>query len=316
MRSFIKWVGGKHQLIEQIVPTFPRQVGTYFEPFVGGGAIFFALASEDPRRFEKAVLCDVNRELINLYKAVRSFPQDLMKFLRELEDEYEKAPKETYLKWRGMSLSTLDSLQLAARFILLNKAGFNGLYRVNKKGGFNVPWGQKPTVSLFDEKNLLKCSHALEHFTSIHHRDFTFVLDQAKEGDLVYFDPPYVPVSTTSNFTAYSSDGFGPKDQQRLAETFRELHKKGVYVVLSNSDTSEIRSLYEGFDIQAISAKRAINSKGDKRGPVGEVLVYSRQVPLAQEKEIVPPVCPVCGKKPLTWRCPKKCIVEEDAVGV
>lgn len=272
MHPFVKWVGGKTQLLDRLLPLFPACVPRYFEPFVGGGAVFWALASEKSPRYTDATLCDSNEELISLYQVVQASVQPLMHTLRALEEEYEQAPYETYMRWRENVPS--DPIQRAARFILLNKAGFNGIYRVNKQGKFNVPWGKRPRVVLFDEENLLACSQALGP-VHLHRGDFAAVLDWAKEGDLVYFDPPYTPVSMTANFTSYTADGFGPRDHQRLAAVFRELHQRGCHVFLSNSDTLETRELYAEFEIVSVQAKRHVNSRGDKRGPVGEIIVCS-----------------------------------------
>jgi DNA adenine methylase len=268
---FIKWVGGKTQLLSELLKHFPEKIGTYYEPFIGGGAVFFTLAST--RRFERACINDWNEELVNLYRTVRDSPADLMAVLLVIEEEYKETPETVYYKWRAEDPKTLKPLVAAARFIFLNKAGFNGLYRVNKKGGFNVPWGKREKVTTFDPENILACSKALLMNGSITQGDFESAVTEAKAGDLVYFDPPYVPVNLTSNFTSYTSDGFGFPEQERLAKLFKTLVARGVKVVLSNSDTQVVRDLYAGCIIHSVQARRAVNSKGSSRGPVGEVIV-------------------------------------------
>jgi DNA adenine methylase len=262
------------------------------------------LNREESCRFNGATLVDSNANLINFYQVVRAFPGPFMQRLRELEEEYEQAPEKTYAEWRSKPLR--DPLLKAAQFLLINKAGFNGLYRVNKRGVCNVPWGKRAKVSLFEEENLIACSKALEP-VHLGQGDFASVLDWAKAEDLVYFDPPYTPVSVTACFTGYTAEGFSPDDHHRLALTFRELHQRGVYVVLSQADTPDVRELYQDFDIQVVSAKRNVNSRGDKRGPVDEVLVCSRLVPRPSEVPAVSRQCPVCGRMPMTWLCPEEC---------
>jgi DNA adenine methylase len=263
-------VGGKTQLLFTLFEHFPEKFGTYFEPFVGGGSVFYALAAE--KRFQRAVLNDWNSELVNAYRTVQSFPDALMLLLTAKEALYKKDPKGYYYHERCLDPALLDPVARAARFIFLNKAGFNGLYRVNQDGGFNVPWGKKAEVKTFDEANVRACSAVLASVTLLQ-GDFEAVAEKAKKGDLVYFDPPYVPLTITSSFTSYTEGGFGLKEQERLAGVFKRLSDREVNVVMSNSDTKVIRDLYADFDIHEVQARRAVNSKGDKRGPVGEVIV-------------------------------------------
>ena len=278
-RPFCKWVGGKTQLLPTLLKLFPQKVTTYFEPFTGGGSVFFTMAAEG--RFEFAVINDMNWELVNAYCTVRDEPADLMAVLLTIEEEYKESPEAVYYKWRAEDPKTLLPLAAAARFIFLNKAGFNGLYRVNSKGGFNSPWGKREKVTTFDAENILACSAALLKNVTLRQGDFSKILEgdavldvgAAKAGDLVYFDPPYVPLNPTSNFTSYTSVGFGLKEQERLAKLFKKLSDRGVKVVLSNSDTPVVRDLYAGFTIHEVQARRAVNSKGSSRGPVGEVIV-------------------------------------------
>jgi DNA adenine methylase len=276
----IKWAGGKTQLIPTLLSLFLKKPHTYYEPFLGGGAVFFEMAAR--KKFERAVLNDQNADLVNVYRVVRDFPDDLMEALTRLEQTYVTSPQETYASIRtpegDMARRLEGPVGRAARFIFLNKAGFNGLYRVNRKGDFNVPWGKRERVKTFEKDNIRACQDALNGAVSLLNGDFVDAVPAAKEGDLVYLDPPYVPLNPTSSFTTYTQEGFGLKDQQRLALCFRELTERGVAVVLSNSDTPLVRQLYEGFEIHPIQVKRAINSKGDKRGPVGEVIVVNRRV--------------------------------------
>lgn len=268
-RPFVKWAGGKRQILDRLMATLPKMIpkGTYFEPFVGGGALFFGLAAQ--QRFQHAVLNDANQELIGCYQAIRSFPEDLIGQLGRWSVD-----KETFTEVRAMLPADLSPVRRAARTMYLNKTGFNGLYRVNKAGQFNVPFGKwKHVPKVLDAPNIRACSVVLNRFASLHCQDFTEVVDQAGPGDAVYFDPPYVPVSATANFRSYTSDGFDLDDQHRLAASFRQLSDRGVYVMASNSDTEIVRSLYEGFEMQELRAKRCINSKGGKRGPVGELLI-------------------------------------------
>ena len=268
-KPFLKWAGGKTQLLGHLLEAFPTSVRTYYEPFIGGGAVFFALAMQ--KRFERAVINDWNQELVDCYKSVRDFPDELLsqlgrlKYSREVFNELKKIPPEKF-----------SPVRRAARMIYLNKTGFNGLYRVNKAGTFNVPFGKFATPPrIFDEANILGCSQILNHYVKILATDFATVCEDASKGDLVYFDPPYVPVNPTSDFTSYTSKGFGLKDQERLVRLFQSLARRGVAVVASNSDTPTVRNLYNDFEIREVQARRNINSKGDKRGPVGELLIVA-----------------------------------------
>lgn len=281
-RPFIKWAGGKTQLIPAILDLLPKHTNSYYEPFTGGGAVFFAMAAAD--RFERAVLNDWNKELIETYRVVRDFPEDLMKLLRDREEAYEQSPKTVFKAWQRpdplLARELLHKpISRAARFIFLNKAGFNGLYRVNKAGEFNVPWGQKLKVVTHDPENIRACSDVLNRYVRLRTGDFADAVKDAEADDVVYFDPPYVPAGATSDFTSYTASGFTIDDQHRLAACFKELAARGVRCLLSNSDTEIVRSLYDGFDIVPIQARRAINSKGSARGPVGEVLVVGRRPP-------------------------------------
>ena len=260
-RPFVKWAGGKRQLLEQLRPLLPTRFGRYFEPFAGGAALFFALGRKD------AVLADMNAELIDVYLAVRDEVDAVIEALRGYR--YGEAH---YYRAREADPGKLTLPQRAARTIYLNRTGYNGLYRVNRAGKFNVPMGRHTNPMLCDADNLHACSRALRG-TDIRVADFEAVASRAKAGDLVYFDPPYVPVSGTADFTSYVAGGFGAEQQRRLAALFARLAARGVHAVLSNSDTPAVRELYAGFRIEKVLAARFINSRGSRRGKVGEVVV-------------------------------------------
>lgn len=286
-RPFVKWVGGKAQLLGDLLPLFPRKIRTYYEPFIGGGACFFTLAAEG--RFEHAVINDYNRELTDVYRVIRDFPDELMKMLKWFEEAYAAGPKDMFESWREKDPFELDPISRAGRMIFLNKAGYNGLYRVNKAGKFNAPWGHEPTVTIFEEDNIRDAALLLNWRTTILTGDYEEALDMAREGDFVYLDPPYAPVSETADFASYTDKGFGPDDQKRLRAVFGRLYDKGVYAIQSNSDAPELRALYDGFEIHEIEAKRNVNSKGDGRGPVTELLIVSRPFRQSQPPVSVSP---------------------------
>lgn len=268
-RPFLKWVGGKTQLFSRISELLPKTIKTYYEPFVGGGAVFWNLAAQG--RFERAVLSDFNEELVTTYKAIQSNPEELIAELKKYQ--YEKA---FFEEMRKKKLSSLEYINVAARMIYLNKTCFNGLYRVNKKGGFNSPFGRYTNPTICDEENLRACHKVLQS-TKLWCRSFEAVALDAEPGDTVYFDPPYIPLSKTANFTSYQAGGFGLKEQENLARVFRGLAESGVHVVLSNSDTPTTREIYAGWEIHTVPAKRNINSKATSRGVVNEVLVVGRK---------------------------------------
>lgn len=273
MKPFVKWAGGKAKLAERLASMLPPRIDNYIEPFVGGGALFWRLAS-DRERWIGALLNDKNEELITAYRVIQGMPDELMNVLDAHERLYAERPEDYYYDIRNRSYEGY-SLLAAARFIFLNKAGFNGLYRVNRQGGFNVPWGKRATVKLYDRDNILACSKALREVL-LHNAGYEGATKLASAGDAVYFDPPYVPVSKSANFTSYTKDGFGLGEQERLADIFRELVGRGVTVLLSNADSDYIRDLYKGFPILDVEMRRNINSKGGGRAPVREVVVVGR----------------------------------------
>jgi DNA adenine methylase len=260
-RPFLKWAGGKSQLLAELRALVPARPARYFEPFLGGGALFFDVLPA------KGMLSDVNAEIIDCYLSVRDHVEKLIDALGA--HHYEP---EHYYRVREIDPGRLPLVERAARTIFLNKTGFNGLYRVNRSGKFNVPFGRYVKPVICDPDNLRACSRALSG-VDLSVCDFEVAVANARPGDFVYFDPPYVPVSRTSTFTAYAPRGFGRQEQVRLAKLFKRLTDCEVSVVLSNSDVPEVRELYEGYSIRAVTAARSINSKASRRGPISEVVV-------------------------------------------
>jgi DNA adenine methylase len=248
----------------------PAQWAGYHEPFVGGGALFFALAARCGGLAGRAVLSDMNSRLIRTYQTVRDQVEPLIGRLRE---HAELHTKDHYYATRARDIDADEDVEVAAWMIYLNKTGFNGLYRVNKKGGFNVPMGRYKNPKVCDADNLRACSAVLKN-VEIRHQGFDGVLERAGEGDFVYFDPPYVPVSATASFTAYTSDGFTLSDQERLRDIASALKERGVSVMLSNADHPRVRKLYTpGFRKHTIQVGRAINSAANRRGSVAELII-------------------------------------------
>lgn len=263
-RPFLKWAGGKGQLLEQYSAFIPRNFATYYEPFLGGGAIFFHLQPQH------GVLMDINPELVNVYACVRDDVEAVIAILHVHQEHHCEC---YYYDLR--SQHHLIGIERAARLIYLNKTCYNGLYRENSKGQFNVPMGRYRKPTICNPVLLRSVSQALKS-AKIYLASFTQVLENAISAqDFVYFDPPYYPISATSNFTSYNRYNFHQKDQERLHETFVQLAQRGVQVMLSNSDCSFIRNLYQDFNIHTIYANRSINSKVTKRGKIKEVLVTS-----------------------------------------
>jgi DNA adenine methylase len=266
-KPFIKYAGGKGKLLHEILPLMPDSINTYYEPFVGGGAVFFALAEE--RRFRSAVISDTNTELIYAYLAVQMFPYELVSALHAIESQPDWNTKERYNSIRSAEFTSI--VDRAARFIYLNKLAFNGLWRVNRKGEFNVPFGNYKNPKLCDAGRIWDCSALLKDVLILNY-DFRELPCKPQAGDCCYFDPPYVPVSKTSSFTKYSSD-FGLEEQTDLVKVFKGLTSRQVACVLSNSDTPLVREWYSGFNQVQVQARRNINSDGSKRGVVSELLI-------------------------------------------
>lgn len=269
-KPFVKWAGGKRQILDKLKKYVPEEFGVYYEPFVGGGALLFELA---PKR---AVINDSNKELINVYSVLCD--EDKFKKMCTVLNSYETNHSEDFFyetrnKDRNKrTFCRLSDYTRAARTIYLNKACFNGLYRVNSKNEFNVPFGKKLRVNTYDGSNLITVSNYLTmNDIKILCTDFEEAVSEAREGDFVYFDPPYD--SDTGTFNSYTGDGFGKDDQRRLADVFKRLDARGVYVMLSNHNTVLINELYKDYHIHHIEAKRNINANGKKRGKVEEVII-------------------------------------------
>jgi DNA adenine methylase len=265
---FLKWAGGKSQLVAPILARIPIRIETYHEPFIGGGAVFFALAAQ--RRFRRAVLSDRNQDLIDVYTTVRDHVDALITVLSQ--HRYEA---EYFYALRARDPSEMDLVERAARILYLNRTCFNGLYRVNRRGQFNVPFGRYTNPRICDAEGLRLASAALADVSLIV-QDFERAVEDARPGDAVYFDPPYAPVSATSSFTAYDPFPFREGEHERLAKVHRALGERGVFSLLSNSDTPFTRALYDGLEVETVEAVRAINSKISKRGKITELLVTAR----------------------------------------
>lgn len=267
-RPFLKWVGGKSHLVPVLLERV-RQAGRiagYHEPFVGGGALFFAMRAEGllPPRVS---ISDISEELISTYKVVRDEVEDLIDLLGHYKAEH---CKEFYYKVR--EFPPTDELFCAARMIYLNKTCFNGLYRVNRSGKFNTTMGSYKNPCICDAENLRAVSLAMQE-VDIFNLDFEHVFTEVTKGHLVYFDPPYWPTSATANFVSYAADGFTKRNQETLAAEARTLTKHGVKVLLSNSDVPEVRELYKDFTVETVSRPGNMNSRGTGRARVGEILV-------------------------------------------
>jgi DNA adenine methylase len=267
-RPFLKWVGGKSQLLPELIAAVDRADGfnRYHEPFVGGGALFFELYRKNRLR-KQAWLSDNNPRLIEAYQGVKD---DVEKLIALLEKHKARHSHDYYYEMRANVPKS--SVERAARIVYLNKTCYNGLFRENSKGIFNTPIGTYTNPQICDEENLRAVSAALAK-AKIEQRHFEAVLEKAKPGDLVYFDPPYHPVSKTASFTAYAQGGFGEDSQRLLARTFADLAGRGVKVLLSNSMTDLIAELYTDFTIEVVQATRNVNSKAGRRGKIEEALI-------------------------------------------
>ncbi len=268
---FLKWAGGKSQLLDDITKRLPVSVaGTYIEPFLGGGAVFFELVRLG--RIQRATLCDRNEELVATYTAVRDDVEAVIEALGPHRNDADH-----FYRVRAWDPATLGPAQRAARMIFLNRVGFNGLYRVNASGIFNVPFGRHVSPKICDPDTLRAASRALA-IAELRVADFGDACADAASGDVVYLDPPYVPLSRTSNFTAYGPLRFDEPEHRRLAETFGGLVDRGAYALLSNSDTPLCRELYAPFKVHVVAATRAINSKAERRGTVDELLIQGLRI--------------------------------------
>lgn len=267
---FIKWVGGKRQLLTELTAYYPQHFNRYFEPFIGGGASLLNLCPP------KAVINDFNGELVNAWQMVKEQPEDLIKLV---ENHAANDSKEYYLDIRMADrdgrLTKMSPIERAARFIYLNKAGFNGLWRVNSKGQNNVPYGAHKKVNVPVKAIRLDHNYLATNDIKILQGDYRDAVADAKENDFVYFDPPYIPVNQTADFTGYTKNDFGLAQQEGLRDLALKLAHRGVKVMLSNSDVPLIDELYADsqFRIHHVQARRSVNSNGGKRGKVGEVII-------------------------------------------
>lgn len=269
--SFVKWAGGKKQLLTQFKPLFPKKINRYVEPFVGGGSIlFYVLKNYSPK---KVFILDINEELINTYEVIRDDVENLIKELKKLKKFHNK---ETYYKIRSEDPKLLSKLTRASRFIYLNRTCFNGLYRVNSKGEFNVPIGSYKNPLICPEEDLREISLLMKNVEIIH-GGFESCVKFANKGSFVYFDPPYYPLKKGASFTTYSKNNFLEKEQEQLKNIFSRLDKKGCKVMLSNSDSPFIKNLYKEYlkegSITIVRATRMINCNAEKRGKINELVV-------------------------------------------
>ncbi len=296
-KPFIKWVGGKSQLLEQFENFYPNElrkgiIKNYVEPFLGGGALFFALSQH--YNIERAYLSDLNKDLILTYQVIQQRPNDLLDFLEQYQKDYDQTEQE---KRKDLFLAIRHHFNLhrfeinykkpsdnwiprAAQFIFLNKTCFNGLFRLNSKGEFNVPYGKYKTVTIFDEPNILAVSKLLQR-AEIQPAHYTSCFDKASENTFIYLDPPYRPISKTASFTTYTGAEFDDTEQLKLAQFFRKLdQEKGAKLMLSNSDPKNenpnddfFEKAYSDYNIFRVSASRAVNCNGEKRGKINEILI-------------------------------------------
>ena len=269
LQPFTKWTGGKRQLLPVIRELMPKTYNRYFEPFVGGGALFFDLAPKD------AVINDFNAELINCYQQIKDNPQELIEILK-VHQEYNS--KEYYLDLRSADrderIDMMSEVQRAARILYMLRVDFNGLYRVNSKNQFNVPYGRYKNPKIVDENLVSAISTYLNNNQiEIKKGDFEKAVLDVQPGDFVYFDPPYIPLSETSAFTSYTHEGFSYDDQVRLRDTFKKLSDGGAYVMLSNSSSFLVEELYRDFNIHYVEANRTNGAKSSSRGKISEIIV-------------------------------------------
>jgi len=270
-KPFVKWAGGKRQLIPVLNKQFPQKFGTYFEPFLGGGAVLFHLLSQNPN--QKCSVSDLNSDLVLTYITIRDRVEELISSLKKHSKKYSDDKNSYYYKIREQEPK--EQIEKSSRLIFLNRTCFNGLYRVNSKGKFNVPLGRYSNPNIVNEENLMAVSRILQSKKiTITCRDFSSILGDAKKDDFIYFDPPYQPVSQTANFTSYTNRDFNFEDLKRLADLCNDLDSKGCKVILSNSNTSEVKEMFDrNWKIKKIQVNRAINSDSKKRTGHSELVI-------------------------------------------
>lgn len=261
----VKWAGGKRQLLPNIITHIPKKINTYIEPFIGGGAVLF---ETQPK---KAIINDLNFELMNMYYVVANYTDELIEALNKMKANHSEEYFYEVRAYDRLEEQVLDNIEMAARLIYLNKTCFNGLYRVNKKNQFNAPYGHYKNPSIFDEQNIRNMAEYLKNSDiSYYSRDYKDILKLAEPGDFVYLDPPY-----DGTWTNYTDEGFNKTHQEELAEACIQLHADGIRFLLSNSRTDFIEYLYKGFNMEVVLANRAINSDKNGRGKVEELLIYN-----------------------------------------
>jgi len=269
-KPFVKWLGGKSRMVQHIFPHTPKSCDTYYEPFLGGGAMLVQMAIS--KKFNKAVACDLNYDVINAWNVVKNDVDELIKTLKDKQYLYNK---ESYLRIRSLDPVNMNSVERASRFIYLNKTCFNGIWRVNKKGQFNVPFGKYTDPLICDSENLIAVSNLITDVEFIV-SDFEELTINARKEDFVYFDPPYAPISDTSKFSSYTSDGFSEEDHIRLSNLFHKLCDREVVCIMSNSSASLVGEAYSKHQIIELMGSRSVAGPGDWRKSVKELLIVGK----------------------------------------
>ena len=280
---FLKWAGGKTSLVPELLGYAPSRISNYYEPFLGGGAFFLALFAT-VKNF-KAILSDANAELIDAYKIIRDRPDELIQVLSRLQAEYHESMSKSGYYYQKRSWRPSNPVESVARLIFLNKTCYNGLYRVNSRGEFNVPFGRYKNPKILDKENLQAVSRALrETNTQLESSDYKSALSNCGKDDFVYLDPPYQPKSKTSSFTDYTPGGFSEMDQVELADEFKKLVGRGCTVLLSNSETPLTLRLYARYKTVSVTVNRPINSVGSGRTGYKELIVFGEGYPVSRAK--------------------------------
>jgi len=262
IKPFVKWAGGKSQLLSELKNRVPKSYSRYIEPFIGGGALLFELSPK------MAIINDSNIELTNTYEIIKKYPDKLILDLKKHKNE-----EEYFYKIRALKSESLNPISRASRLLYLNRTCFNGLWRVNQKNEFNTPFGNYENPKILNEELLLEVSNFLQN-VEIYGEDFEeFLLEVSKKGDFIYLDPPYHPVSKYSDFNRYTKKSFKEEEQNKLANLFKKLDKRGCKLLQSNSNSEFIKELYKEYIIEEVYAKRNINKDSTKRGAIKELLI-------------------------------------------